>query len=66
MNDDLGKLDFGESDVRQKKTGLNSAYVDTDMLPGSYPHRKYVVCMLGNIMIHIVEMRGDVTHAGRQ
>ena len=21
-------------------------YVDTDMLPGSYPHRKYIVCMV--------------------
>ena len=28
----------------------NRRYVDTDMLPGSYPHRKYMVCMLGNII----------------
>ena len=23
---------------------------DTDMLPGSYPHRKYIVCMVWNII----------------
>ena len=28
----------------------NRRYVDPDMLPGSYPHRKYMVCMLGNII----------------
>ena len=29
----------------------NRRYVDTDMFPsGSYPHRKYMVCMLGNII----------------
>ena len=38
---------------------MNSGYVDTDMLPGSYPHRKYMVCMVWNIM------RGGVTNAGR-
>ena len=26
----------------------NRGYVDTDMLTGSYPHRKYMVCMLRN------------------
>ena len=25
-------------------------YDDTDMLPGSYPHRKYMVCMVWNII----------------
>ena len=40
----------------------NRRYVDTNMLPGTYPHRKHMVCMLGNI---IVEMRGDVTDAGQ-
>ena len=25
---------------------MNSGYVDTDMLPGSYPYRKYMVCMV--------------------
>ena len=25
---------------------MNTGYVDTDMLPGSYPHRKYMVCMV--------------------
>ena len=29
--------------------GIYSSGYDTDMLPGSYPHRKYVVCMFGNI-----------------
>ena len=24
----------------------NRRYVDPDMLPGSYPHKKYMVCML--------------------
>ena len=28
----------------------NRRYVDTDMLPGSYPHRKYIVCMVWNII----------------
>ena len=28
----------------------NRRYVDTDMLPGSYPHRKYIICMLGNLI----------------
>ena len=35
---------------------------DTDMLPGSYRHRKYMVYGLKH---HIVEMRGGVTDAGR-
>ena len=29
---------------------LSNRYVGTNMLPGSYPHRKYMVCMLGNII----------------
>ena len=30
---------------------MNSGYVDTDMLPGSYPHRKYMICMVWNIIL---------------
>ena len=26
--------------------GIYSSEFDTDMLPGSYPHRKYMVCMV--------------------
>ena len=36
---------------------------DTDMLPGSYPHRKIWFVWSEN---HIVEMRGGVTDAGRR
>ena len=36
--------------TRQQKTGLNSAMNDNGMLPGSYPHRKYMVCMVWNII----------------
>ena len=36
--------------TRQQKTGLNSAMNDIDMLPGSYPHRNYMVCMVWNII----------------
>ena len=35
---------------------------DTDMLPGSYPHRIYMV----GLKHHIVEIRGGVTDAGRR
>ena len=47
---------FRNFEVNKNKTTVNWAqlsnrrYVDTDMLPGSYPHRKYMVCMLGNII----------------
>ena len=34
----------------QQKTGLNSAMNDNGMLPGSYPHRKYMICMVWNII----------------
>ena len=36
---------------RQQWTGLNLAMNDTDMLPGSYPHRKYMICMVWNIIL---------------
>ena len=42
---------------------MNSGYDDTDMLPGSYPHRKY---SLYGLKHHIVEMRGGVTDAGQR
>ena len=47
----------------QYKTGLNSAMNDTDMLPGSYPPRKYMVCMLWSIILwrweEVSPMRDD-------
>ena len=41
----LGKLDNSKLGSTQQQK-----IFDTDMLPGSYPHRKYIVCMLGNII----------------
>ena len=35
---------------------------DTDMLPGSYPHRKYIWFVWSG---HVVEMRGGGTDAGQ-
>ena len=34
------------------------------MVPGSYPHKKYVYGLY-RLKHHIVEMRGDVTDAGQ-
>ena len=36
---------------------------DTDMLPGSYPHRMYIVYDLYGLKHHIVEMREGLTDA---
>ena len=41
----------------------NRRYVDTDMLPGSYPHRKYIGLYARKH--HEVEMRENVTDAGQ-
>ena len=43
---------------------VNMLEYDTDMLSGSYPGRKYMVCIV--MKHHIVEMRRGVTNAGRQ
>ena len=51
-------------ETRQQSTGLNSVMnTDTDMLPGSYPHRKYIVYMVWNIILwrweEVSPMRDD-------
>ena len=43
----------------------NRRYVDTDMLPGSYPQSSLKIYGLYARKHHIVEMRGNVTDAGR-
>ena len=45
--------------MRNSDWRYNRLEYDTDMLQGSYPHKKYMVCMVKNIM------RGGVTDAGR-
>ena len=41
------KLDFVQLCETQIEGSLE---YDTDMLPGSYPHRKYMVCVVQNII----------------